>query len=158
MVRGFSTSNDNQRGIAFIELLIALPFLVTLFVGVVDIGQAVNQYLLLSEAVNEGVRIAAEDGRLSINGTYAAPGQSCTPQGSGDLDLHKEIQKQVKNVIGIQNHWIDPNSLCVQTTLADAATPSEKNVTVTVSTTFRAMFPVFDGMNISASANGPHLF
>jgi len=148
----------SERGIAFIEFAIALPFLVTLFIGVIDIGQALNQYLLLNEAVHEGVRIAAEDGRLSQNGTFAAPGQSCPQSGSGDLDLHEEIQKQVLQVIGLQNHWIDPASLCVQTTLQDAAAPTEKNVTVTVSTTYRAMFPIFDGMNISATANGPHLF
>jgi Flp pilus assembly protein TadG len=55
-----------QLGVAALELTIALPLLLTLFLAIVELGRAFLQYSTLSHAVRDGARYIAE---LAENGS-----------------------------------------------------------------------------------------
>lgn len=54
-----------QRGFSAIEMVITLPFLLILFVGVIELGYGLIQYLTLTKLVQNGARYAV----TSITGT-----------------------------------------------------------------------------------------
>ena len=47
-----------QRGTAFLEFMIALPFLLALILGIFDITVALNEYFFLADAVKAGAQRA----------------------------------------------------------------------------------------------------
>src|SRR5436305_6878790 len=51
-----------QRGAALVEAAIVLPVLITLTLGVIEIGFIFKDSLTISSAVRSGVRIGAADG------------------------------------------------------------------------------------------------
>ena len=52
-----------QRGQALTELALILPVLVTLFLGVAEVGNALKAYLTIVEASRDGARLVAREGR-----------------------------------------------------------------------------------------------
>ena len=48
-----------SKGQALVEFVLVLPFLLTLFLGMVEAGYAMYDYIILSNANREGVRLAA---------------------------------------------------------------------------------------------------
>src|ERR1043166_6783019 len=70
MFRRHSTKRrrEGERGTALAELAIVLPLFLVLILGMVDFGQAFNEWLDETHLANEGVRLA------SVN--YNAP--TCT--------------------------------------------------------------------------------
>lgn len=55
-------NNRTERGHALIELALLLPILTTLLLGVVEVGNALNAYLSISEASRECARLIVRKG------------------------------------------------------------------------------------------------
>jgi Flp pilus assembly protein TadG len=53
------TSSRYSRGQSVVELAIALPLLVLLFAGIVDVGRSFQAYISVTNAVREGARYAS---------------------------------------------------------------------------------------------------
>ena len=157
--------NEEEAGIAILELLIASPFLFILIIGVIDIGRLINQYLLLNYAVSAGVLEAMSQPNLTpgkfIKGT---PNQIC-PETVTGLEAtpdtqHQKIQERVINLVQLTDRALSGN-VCVRSTLQIAPTaandPREKTVTVEVFTDYNALFPLFNGLPIVLQSTGPYL-
>lgn len=61
-----------QRGLALVELAVALPLLLLLLLGVAEMGRALYQYNTLVKAVRDGARHLTSD-------AYATDGQTLDP-------------------------------------------------------------------------------
>ena len=157
--------NEEEAGIAILELLIASPFLFILIIGVIDIGRLINQYLLLNYAVSAGVLEAMSQPNLTpgkfVKGT---PNQICPstvtdPVATPDTQ-HQKIQERVINLVQLTDRALSGN-VCVRSTLQIAPTvandPREKTVTVEVFTDYNALFPLFNGLPIVLQSTGPYL-
>jgi len=73
----FSTRVSNQRGIAVVECVIALPLVLFMILAVAEMGNAILQYNTLTQAVRGGARYfsdeaAGEDGVINVNATTLA--------------------------------------------------------------------------------------
>src|SRR6185503_7377339 len=68
--------HDRSRGQALVELALALPVLLLIFMGLFDFGRAVFAYNSLSNAAREGARVAIVDqtvtGGVPIGATEAS--------------------------------------------------------------------------------------
>lgn len=65
--RRFSNDGEAQRqprsaGNTLVELTLALPILAVLLLGVVEVGNALNAYVTLTEASQEGARLVVRQG------------------------------------------------------------------------------------------------
>lgn len=134
----------DECGIAFVEFAIALPFIAMMMVAVVDVGYALNQYMLLSEVVHQGVRVAAGEGDLS-NGPAYCQGATGTPQNEVDLRVIELVERQE-----LKFH---ANSLCV----TSGVSPSGSEVFVAASAKYRGIFPAFDSLQLNVRATAPKL-
>lgn len=156
----------SEKGAAYIEFLIAAPFLFMLSCCVYDVGRVLNQYLLLTHAVNGGVRYAMGVQNLPegefIEQTVEA--QDCDPDITGSTTLsaqHGVISERVKELVDLQRDAIAPD-VCIQTTLIRTpASGVDVRFTDTVRVRLRAnydgVFPLFKDFPINVSATAPYL-
>lgn len=54
-------NKGRERGTSTVEFAIVMPFMLFLLLGVAEFGQAFNQYNIMTKAVRDGVRYAAEE-------------------------------------------------------------------------------------------------
>jgi Flp pilus assembly protein TadG len=57
--RGFLRANRSDGGAALVEAAVAFPLIIMMIVGLIEIGLAFKDYLVVSAASREGARIAA---------------------------------------------------------------------------------------------------
>ncbi len=53
---------QRQKGHALIELALLLPVLATLLLGIIEVGNAINAYLTITEASRDGARLVVREG------------------------------------------------------------------------------------------------
>lgn len=153
---------DSEGGIAVVEFVIALPFLAALLMSIYDVGQVLNQYLLMNEAVHEGARMASGQIALSELAEYQqlTGDQNCTGGAvtGNDSEVHEEFHQRIMGLINLQNKWVTGNSVCIKTGLTPGAVGSDRNVYVRAQATYQGMFPLFNGLSISVQAEAPYLY
>lgn len=141
----------DERGMAFLEFLIALPFIALLVFSIVDLGRVLNQYLLLTQAVHEGVKLASTVPGLEAGKRNS--GSLCEPDAASVDTIHGNVHKRVSELITLQSFAFLGDELCVS---SDRTNPT--TVSVQVEAKYASIFPVFNGMNIRVRAEGPFLF
>ena len=142
-----------EGGLAFQEFAIALPFLVLICTSAVDIGRALNQYLVLSEVAHQGVRFASTQYNLSE--MPQSEQEACSLIPSGHLpDSVRRVRRRIIQLVVNQN--IDIDNLCVWA-YRDVDTGMGKNVHVQVSSGFATFFPMIRELSLNVSVAAPYL-
>lgn len=145
---------EEQRGTAFLEFMIALPFLLALILGLFDITVALNEYFFLADAVKAGAQRAMTAPNLVRNLQYASgPTISCSGANDKSSDL---IHGRVANLINLHNRSL--SELCIISERLQASDPSNADtVLVQAQASYEAIFPLFKGITISAQVRVPYL-
>ena len=142
-----SEPSSQERGTAFIEFAISLPFLVTLIIGVIDIGRGMREYFVMKAAVIEGA-----DRAMSLANLQGS-GSSCPGTANAS---HKQVHQRVSGLLQLQSHGL--RDTCVSSEVITASgTTKDNTVSVQASASFVALFPLFDGVPIAAEARMPYL-
>lgn len=155
--------SGSEHGIALMEFLVAIPFLVIMSTSIIDIALVLNQYMLITNAVHAGTRMASEYADLET-GSFSgiSPGQSslCPVSGTAPKN-HAEIQARVVELINMSNRRLVPNTLCVitgvRTGLVPATNPKNNTNFVRIEVRYQGFFPAFNNMPIVIEASGPHV-
>lgn len=153
----------NSKGIALMEGTIVLPFLIALFVCVIDLGNLLNQYLLLTNAVNSGVRFGIGVSSLKV-GSFEklTPNQTC-PFETEETETHqydaghKEIQQKVYDFVQFQNVALDSDFCMITDLERDSAVPTRGSLSILLKTRFAGISPFFSNITLEISAKGPYL-
>jgi Flp pilus assembly protein TadG len=166
--------NLAEDGSAYVEFLLCLPFIITLIVGIVDIGRGLALYMTLTRLSFEGARYfatipGAHQTTCSINteGAHCAttPAFSTTAVDPAILQVwiklgplfERTIAQQDKSTVVTQLFGPNNPRPLPGAVLGDAGDQS-RSVTVTIRTEFEPMFPTFGLLNsLSASSSGPYL-
>ncbi len=166
MPRTRSYITPSEKGAAYIEFLIAAPFLFMLSCCVYDVGRVLNQYLLLTHAVNGGVRYAMGVQNLPegefIKQTTAT--QNCDADITGSTTIssqHATVSERVKELVELQRDAIAPE-VCIQSTLirtppAGADIRTTDTVRIRLRANYDGVFPLFKDFPINVSATAPYL-
>ena len=151
---------DDERGLAIVEFAVALPFLTVLMLSALDVGQLLIQYIQMSAAVREGVRVASSTTDIETFYPYSqlTSDQNCeSAQSSGpDVKRHQQIQRRVMQVMGQRDLLIESSKICVESGLSKNAA-GEDNIYVKLNTSYTGFFPVFDGIELEVEALAPYL-
>lgn len=151
----------SERGTALVELSLALPFLVALAVGVIDIGCGLREYYFLRDAVASGAEYAMAASPLTPGGAQASDGSGACPGAPRDRAApadgsHRRVHQRVMDVIRLQNTSLAGTCIVSQLTLEGGASPGFA-VLVQATGRYEALFPLFDGITITARARVPYL-
>ena len=173
MLASRTSTSRSERGAAYVEFLIAAPFLFMLSCCVYDLGRVLNQYLLLTHAVNGGVRYAMGVQNLS-EGAFikqTAATQNCDADMTGaetHNEKHAVVSERVRELVELQRDAIAAD-VCIQTMLIgtpasgspSSPTPRGESVADTVRVSLRAyydgVFPLFKDFPINVAASAPYL-
>ena len=133
---------SNKDGQALTEFTMILPVLFLMFMGVIDISRALNQYLMLSRIAYEGSRYAA-----STAGIESAFRQD-------------RVRTRVQGLLRDQS--LDTGAVVIPNYVAfDAAAVDELQtniVSVSIQKPFDSMFSMFSGINLRVEATAPYLY
>lgn len=156
-------SINNEKGHAILEFSLSLFFLFALTAGIVDFGNILNQYTVVTEAAHQGARFASGNSFLSNNAQVVNVGgaQSCTSavpsavQGK-ELEAHTKIQERVDQILGLSDRNLLQDSLCIATTLEDSTSGgTDKNVVVNIDVAYQSI--LYGRFPIKATAKAPFL-
>lgn len=144
-----------QKGSVSIESAIIMPVLSFLFLALTDIGMALNDYLVMTEIIQEGVRKAAQTPELE-------PGEfdsTETAQTSQPMSVSQEgVHQRVYFLLGLQPKTnltnIKLKSKYIKVTLPSGMT--EDTVTVNVQADYKSM--LLSGLKLNITATSPYLF
>ncbi len=143
-----------QAGTAITEFALALPFLVAMLMGVIDITFALKEYYYLTGAVSAGAQRAMTAPQL-VSGTDYASGTRAGCVGSVDK-RHELIHERVSELISLHNRRL--TDLCVISRReAPGGGPNQNTVLVQVVASYQGWFPLFDGLAISSQVRVPYL-
>ncbi len=141
--------NDNERGHAFLEIAITLPFLLLLVSATVDLGRAANQYLNVRRVVYEGARYAVSHSALEMG--YHDTANRSLPQG------HYEVQNRVRFLL--DRYGVPGTSVSGLSTELYKNANDQLEVRVRLQLSFEPFFEQFGSLrNLGAEATGPYLF
>ena len=85
--------NQRERGQSLVEMALALPLLILVMAGTLEIGMYFNDYLTLNDAVREGARYSADNDYLNVD-----PNNDC----GVTVDFYKQAACLVKqNMHGV---------------------------------------------------------
>ena len=141
-----------QRGAALVEFALVVPLLVLMIVGVVDLGGALNSYMVLAQIAGEGVRSAGERAGLERGSNFVnlVDGEFYPGQYS--------VQFKVNSMLRLQD--LPLSGLTVRSAYyrnGGAGNP-ERTVAVSISGTYNGILPVFRNFPINIEKQGPYLF
>ena len=134
------------------------PLLLTLFLGVMDLGRALNAYIVLSHIAAEGVRTASGAPALEPGVYTAALASGGTPS-IDDLRTvpgQYRVQSRVKGMAALQNFGIR-NLTSTSTYNANTGGVDNKTVAVNLSGDFESFLPFLGEIRISSQKSGPYL-
>ena len=163
----------NQRGAALVEATLIAPFIVAVFFGLVDLGRALNQYLVISRLGYESARSASLISDLAPGTTiFTKTGcqeSSSTDQGepgllkvaTSECDIASErLKNRIQNLIA--KHQIsDDYEISTSVTQSRARTQNDKHylsVSLSVNVPFDWLFLKFMPEKIGTTLTGPYLF
>ncbi len=146
-------SKSRERGTAMLEFGLVCPILLALMMGVVDIGSALNRYMVLAQVAGEGVRSAGGQAGLE-------PGSFDDLSSPGLRPIQYNVQSKVSSLLRMQN--LKMNSVTINSTfdsIPNAVTGlGERTVSVRISGTYNGILPIFRGITITANKSGAYLF
>lgn len=162
----------DELGSAYVEFLLCLPFLITLIVGIIDIGRGLALYMTISRISFEGARYFATLPGARQQTCTMGPSQLACDRAT-DIDLiHLKVRDHLKplfdhtiatyrtstiitSLYGPEYQRPIPGGLLG---VAGGPTGQDRTLTVTVTAHFDPLFPTFGLLNsLSASSSGPYL-
>ncbi len=155
-----------QSGNAYVEFLLCLPFVLTILIGIVDLGRGLVLYLTLSRLSYEGARYMATLPGLTESGCLTSPSNPRCTDAS-----HQAVRTRLAPIFenglieetqaSIQTELFGPeNRLTVDPTLTgeEKTATEERVVRVTVTAPFDPLFPTFGLLHsLTAHSSGPYL-
>lgn len=153
LFRIYSLQPRCERGTAFLELLITLPFLAMLVIGIVDVSFAMKEYFFLSSAVSSGATDAMVASALEPN-TLFASGSSTFCLGA-NTPSSQRLHDKIARLITLQNRSL--SSLCLRSRLEADSPDTAPLVLIQAHAHYDGLLPLFNGMTISAQTRVPYL-
>jgi hypothetical protein len=147
-----NTSNcKHDQGTALVELAYILPLMVLILMSLIDVGNILNQYLRITQAVQEGVRLASS--LPDLEPTSYNPGSAAA--------RHTLVQERVRQLIQLQNIKVD--QVTVDSTFTPAAPlpadPTQANtVSIRIEGRYQSVFPMFGNLRLAARGVAPYLY
>jgi len=158
LLRSF-LSNEKGGG-AFVELGLALPFMMLLTTAAIDVSEIIHTYFLLSEAAHETVRYGTGGGFFTENkelqGLTAE--QECDETGTGDdVSYHNRMQRRFFNIVSQElAGW---ESICIATGARESPDMApERDVYIKVAAKYEGRLPIFKHFVVRVAAKAPHVF
>lgn len=159
--------NKDEVGASVFEFAVALPFLFTIIASAMQFGSALNQYMVLSDAVHQAARYAATSMRLSSNNqisnaTLNQTGCVSSTSFAGtntDLKNHQMVQKRVENIVSEAGMMLSASPLCVTTGAKNGGplAPGQRNVYVRASVQLGGFFSALGNVPITVESEAPIL-
>lgn len=161
----------NEYGASLFEFAVALPFLFLIIASTFQFGTALNQYMVLSDAVHQAARFASASSRLgnnneisnaTMNQTGCTSGSSGVMTGTGgsnELQSHKKVQARLENLVSESGMPISGSPICVTTGTRNGGglTPGQKNVYVRASVRLGGFFQALGDVPITVESEAPIL-
>lgn len=173
-IKANSFIEENEKGVAFIELVISLPFFVTLILGLIDCAGAVNTYFELNRLADNAIQMAAsekqlEEGSFSMgidqancSSTLAGArmAKSAAPKGGKQYGMQSKLVKLAEESFNGSFGSLDKKSFCIVSTYSSKdKNPSlgSETVSMEVKANFDGITPLFKGIEISGKGHAPYL-
>ena len=161
--KSFRALQANENGTSIFEFAIALPFLFTIIASAVQFGYALNQFMVLTDAVHQAARYAASSMKVAGNqqvtnatATQTGCGASAFSGSSSDLHAHQQVQQRVEDLVSEAKMQLSASPLCV-TTGARAGIPAsgQRNVYVKASIQLGGFFSALGNIPLTVEAEAP---
>jgi Flp pilus assembly protein TadG len=137
------SKRSNRRGASLVESAITIPVLLTLALGMIDLGFAVLQNHVIAEASRQGARIASVHGSLAPSGWNGGPWGTTAYSGSGNsTDTIPSTMSAAGLFVGL-----NASNVTVAVQWPDGGNSAQNGdpVQVTVSTTWTPLFSYIFG-------------
>jgi Flp pilus assembly protein TadG len=152
-------SANTSSGQALVEVALVLPVFILLLFGLVDAGRAIYTWNALSQAAQEGARLAAvQAGWIGITGTNCTiPMPDITPAPTTPCPASlADLNSRVLLAVNRETAEFGPLTSSSVTLTCSPACSTGDTVTVKVGYTFTALTPVigqvFNNLHMGASA------
>ena len=156
-------NSPSQKGSALIETTFIFPFLVLLFMGVVDLGRLLNHYMALEQMAGEAARIASKsqvleagDEFLDLTGNGLCPDESEPEVGCPfQLRIHTKINDLVSY------NEVDFDAVEIRsgyTPLVSGALDEEGSVFVKISADYNGLLPLFKKVPVEVEKRAQYLY
>ena len=145
-----------QNGTSMLELAIAMPVMLVLLMGVVDLGLALNQYLTITRATYEGLRYGASlyDNKPGCNGPECQ-----SPSDNSNTNLN-DMGGRIKMILGMQGY--SSSNVTLQTVEATTMQSDVEHtfnvIKATVEVPFHGLLPFFKMIPIRATITFTDLY
>ncbi len=161
---------SDEKGTAFIEFVVAAPFLILLMMGVIDCARLFNAYQAMNQLANNAVSLAANTSRLEV-GTFASDmhgsgcgGLAAAPLGGKQASLQNRVVKLASGTLDQKDFKLNSDSVCIcseysSAQVASAAGKPEASETVNsmVTARFDGLLPFLKNLKITANSRAPYL-
>lgn len=160
----------NEKGTSIFEFAIALPFLFTIIASAIQFGYALNQFMVLTDAVHQAARYAATSIRLGSNnemvnatanqtGCVSASGFSRGSGTTSDQHYHQLVQQRVEDLVADAKMQLSTSPLCITTGAKDGTplAPGQRNVYVRASMQLGGFFSALGNIPLTVEAEAPIL-
>jgi Flp pilus assembly protein TadG len=149
---------NKEAGSTMIELGIALPLLFAMIAGLIDLACALNQYLILSSSVYDGLRFATTVSGLEDGTPYNGPTGNINCSSLNFSSRHEEVQKRIQSSLTQEAWRLDLATLCVESQVTQAdGTDQANTIRIRVSVRYQGYLPGISGMTLSSESFGPYL-
>lgn len=137
----FSANCDvrrKERGTSIVETAIVLPFLLMVFMAVVDLGVAINKYLSVTRATYEGIR----HGIGLYGNSPGCRGPECSPDSMSTANLNA-MDGRVKQILRLRGFPSANVTLESRKTVDQQTQKSYNLISITVQATHNPLLPFF---------------
>ncbi|MCC6220808.1 MAG: pilus assembly protein [Deltaproteobacteria bacterium] len=166
--RGKADVVASEGGAVLLEFVISAPFVTILLIGVLDIGQLLSDYLVMTQVAREGVRYAS--GLYGLEATISENDPQITMPQLGEappiLQNRDLVIARVAQLLELENTHLESTSRNFEMNLHEGTgrpqvsgdSPDTDVVEVRVSGVHRGFLPLFDKLELSVSQIGPYLY
>lgn len=160
--------NSQQNGVAMLEMAIALPVVLILLIGVVDLSMAIDKYIMVSRATYEAVRFGAKikDLPTACMGPACKEGKNSSQSVASFETMNNRIV-QVMDRVGL-NKPRDELQVTIEVTNSGQLDNDQsvrglrgysyKQINATVQIKHNAIFPLFNLIPIKTTISFSDLF
>lgn len=140
-----------EEGSILVESAIAIAFLILLFVGMLDIGALIHNYVVVNQVASEAVRYGTrlpvlEEGTWDTNSATRPPG-------------HQQIHDRVNMILAMRTA-LNVENINITTTFRNTGASdvrADGTVLVSLSADYAGLLPGFDGLNLLSGHRGEYL-
>src|ERR1043165_3110367 len=145
---GVRRGRGSRRGATMLEAAIVLPVFILLVFTMIDLGLGFFHYNMLPQAARHGVRQAI------VHGKFAPPSWNGGPWGPATIDTTADASG-VPIVDAVKPRLVncDLSKTHIKVEWLDGSNDVEKNVRVTVTSTYQPIFASFIGGNIDLTGS-----